>query len=194
MYKVRREPPIGRPADPPLESIGVVALLEERYFGVAAVDVSDVALRLNPAPIEAALGVRALPETGVVLAGDVSVAGVAPGKCLLLGSDEEVLNRCKEIETHLSAAGTPCVVAPISDARFTLAVRGEEAQQFISTFVAIDLRLSRFPPGRCARTRFVDCGCFIQRIEETAFRMIFPQVYAHYVWRLMTDANGRAGG
>ena len=63
-----------------------------------------------------------------------------------------------------------------------------EARVLLAKGCALDLDRSRFPPGRCARTRFAGMPIILSRTQPSTFELILASSYGDYLFLWLTDA------
>jgi sarcosine oxidase subunit gamma len=126
-------------------------------------------------------------QVGATLAGTHAVLCVAPGEWLIVSRDGSGSSLRAQLASDLAKGGlvlvdqTPGIVVFELDGTF--------APDLLSKGCGLDLHLSRFQVGRCARTRFAQIAATIYCAGETTrFELFVVRSYAEYIKDWLRDA------
>lgn len=107
----------------------------------------------------------------------------AAGDVLWLGPDEWLVLGGRE-EDHSDALAA----VDVSASRVTFELAGEEVRDVLARGCSLDLRPSRFGPGRCARTLLARADAILHCTGDDTFRVLVRRSYAPYVHAWLEDA------
>lgn len=144
------------------------------------------------------LGIDWPTVTGTVASAEVDILCTGPADWLVITAhpDSDTLLR------RLTAAlkGGACRATNVSDALTRIEIDRPDARVLMAKACALDLDRQRFPPGRCARTRFAGMPVIVRCREPSSFECIVRTSYAEYLISWLDDAAlefetmpGRAG-
>jgi sarcosine oxidase, subunit gamma len=163
--------------------------------------VSDGRLTVRPAPPasrhvlrckpgDAAYVGKALGITLPVQACRSTVSGQSAA--LWLGPDEWLLIAGYG-DARPRVEGVAMSLVDVSHRSIALEVKGEGAEDVLTSACPLDLHSAAFPPGSCVRTLFGNCEIALWRKAVDAFWLDVARSHADYVWRLLevacTDAT-----
>jgi sarcosine oxidase subunit gamma len=136
--------------------------------------------------VEIALGTPWPRETGTIASGRADVLCIGPTDWLVTATDldAKVLNR--QLEDAFE--GSAFCATDVSQALARIEVQGPEARALLLKGCSLDLHPSRFPPGRCARTRFAALPTVLRCTDPTNFECIITSSYQDYVLSWLADA------
>lgn len=111
--------------------------------------------------------------------GERAALWLGPDEWLLIAPDmdAETLGR----ELRLALAGSAHALVDISDRDIGFDIEGAAAALLLNAGVPLDLDLTAFPVGMCARTVFIKTGVLLWRTAPDRFRLETPRSYAAYV-------------
>ena len=187
MAKLKRIHPLGDRVLAASSSNADVTIETERFLGISKL----VAQNLTPSGKEALKTVFGaelsdMPCHVTTIAG-VDIAWLAPGEWLLIGIEDVVEELRVAAEAALNDA--TALALPLAHGRAAFRIMREGARAVLSSLMPLDFHETSFPPRKCARSLFGECGAFVQAIDNTpSFRLIVDQSYAAYAWRMLEDA------
>lgn len=134
------------------------------------------------------LGSQTLPsETGATSSGPMHALCVGPGEWLVVSREDAAGNLRERIEAELPESGL--VLVDLSDGLAQLEVSGAAVRELLSKGCGLDLHPERFPPGRCARTRFTKISVVIECLDGSPrFELIVARSYLCYLQAWIADA------
>jgi sarcosine oxidase, subunit gamma len=134
------------------------------------------------------IGSHPLPgDVGATLEDSPRVLCIGPGEWLLVSNEPDTSFRPEPFEPAFREQGV--VVVCLTHGLVTLEARGREARDLLATGCGVDLHLSRFPVGRCARTRFAQIPVIIECLAaEDQFALHVDRSRAQYLHDWVTDA------
>jgi sarcosine oxidase subunit gamma len=119
-------------------------------------------------------------ETGAAL-------WLGPDEQLLLVSETEVPNLLATLA--LALAGARHGLVDISHRQVAIIVSGPGVEALMNTVCPLDLDLSAFPVGMCARTLLAKAEIILWRTEELTFHLEVWRSFAAYVTGLLAEAS-----
>lgn len=187
MSKLDRSTPLGLELAAN-EFIGKTAVIkQESFLGVAKLLTRKTAVSGSPLagdPFGAPL--PAQPNT-VTSSGNLYIACTAPGEWLILGEEGEVDAACARAAPLLS--GKTALLSSLTHGRASFIITKPGARDVLAALCPIDLHPRAFAVGKCATSLLGEAGVFLHQLDDApTFRLIVDQVYAAYVWRMLTDA------
>lgn len=154
--------------------------------------------RLEPAAAAARLSLRARPEDAEALSSALGIAlpvkpktsASANGRTALwLGPDEWLV--IDEGQGGLLQAAKDCAAphsaTDVSHRNTAILVSGPGAQQTINSGCPLDLSLTAFPVGACARTLLGKVEIVLLRTEQDAFRVEVWRSFSGYAFGLLAE-------
>jgi heterotetrameric sarcosine oxidase gamma subunit len=127
----------------------------------------------------------------------VDVAGMGfpvPGQAILPGDASLVwTGRAQAFLIGAPAPELPWDAAAVTDQTdgwACLTLTGQGAEAVLARLVALDLRVSVFPPGTAARSTLNHLPMVLWR-DNAGFRMLFYRSMARTAWHELTDAMAR---
>lgn len=136
----------------------------------------------------AAFGVP-LPEEACRASGGGSRAA------LWLGPDEQLLlapaEEARAVEEALTAALADIAhsLVEVSDRQVAIAITGREASELLNSGCPLDLDLSEFPPGMCARTVLGKADVVLWRRSAWEYHLETGRSYSGYVLEWLREAG-----
>jgi len=125
---------------------------------------------------------------GVVLPVEPCRAAVLGEKAALwLGPDEWLL--LAPVDTPAPAIDVPHSLVDVSHRQTALDVSGTRAADLLNTGLMLDLRLSAFPVGACARTLLGKADVVLWRTGVNMFHLEVWRSFAPYVHEFLTQAS-----
>ena len=123
---------------------------------------------------------------GTIASGKADVLCVGPTDWLVVsdGPNVEVLHQQLE-ETF---AGSTLRATNVSQALARIELEGPDVRALLLKGCSLDLSPSRFPPGRCARTRFASLPVVLRCTALTNFECIVASSYCDYLLSWLADA------
>lgn len=139
-----------------------------------------------PPQVEQVLDVAWPNETGAVASGRADVMCTGPTDWLIVSGDPNaaaLLGRLDEAfdGSAFRATDMSCALARIE-------VDGPQPRVLLAKACALDVDPSRFPPGRCVRTRFAGMPVVVRCTQESTFQCIVTSSYRDYLVLWLTDA------
>ena len=142
---------------------------------------------VTPVKIGQTLGVAWPLEVGAVGSSRVDVLCIGPTDWLVTSTDPDPAELLRELDEVF--AGTPFRVANVSQALTRIELAGSEVRTLLLKGCSLDLHPSRFPPGRCARTRFASLPAILRCTGLATFECIVTSSYRDYLLSWLTDAT-----
>jgi sarcosine oxidase, subunit gamma len=142
---------------------------------------------IAPAAIEDLLGVAWPQNTGIVAAGRVEIICVGPSEWLVIAADPDPISWLQRLD--VACKDSSFRVTNVSQALARIEIEGPEARNLLAKGCALDLRPSRFAPGRSARTRFAGMPVIVQCRGVSKFECIVTRSYADYLLSWFADAT-----
>jgi sarcosine oxidase subunit gamma len=136
--------------------------------------------------VEIALGARWPNEIGTIASGRVDILCVGPTDWLVTAADPDAKALHRQLEDAFE--GSAFRATNVSEALARVEVQGPEVRALLLKGCALDLHPSRFPPGRCARTRFAALPAVLRCTGATNFECIVLASYQSYLLSWFTDA------
>jgi sarcosine oxidase subunit gamma len=140
-----------------------------------------------PSTAEQVLGTTWPRETGSVASGRGDIACIGPTDWLVVVTDSGTSALSQQLDEAL--AGSAFRATNLSQALARISIEGPDARALLAKGCALDLHLPRFPPGRCARTRFAGMPVVVRCMRDSAFECIVTKSYAEYFQSWLTDAT-----
>jgi sarcosine oxidase, subunit gamma len=140
-----------------------------------------------PLDVERALDVAWPTEVGTVTcasAADILCTG--PTDWLVIATNEDLPG----LREQLAAAfqGNPFRATDVSIALARIEINGPDSRDVLAKGCSLDLHPSRFPPGRCARTRFAAMPVVVRCTQANEFDCIVARSYRDYLLSWLEDA------
>jgi sarcosine oxidase subunit gamma len=111
---------------------------------------------------------------------------VGPGDWLIVSEQPASCVR-ERVESDVAEQGL--AIVELNDGLVSLEIRGPAAREVLSKACGLDLHPSRFPAGRCARTRFAQVPVVIEcRDGPPRFELIVARSYCSYLHAWLSDA------
>jgi sarcosine oxidase subunit gamma len=129
-------------------------------------------------------GAEAPPLGRAAVAGDVTVAAVAPGRFLVASAADDLAAR---FEAALPASDG--AVSDLSQGRAILRLEGEAATAVLAKGVALDLDPREFPPGRVAQTMIHHVDVLLHRTGADSFELWVLRGFAEALAEWLIDAG-----
>ena len=139
-----------------------------------------------PSTVEQALRLAWPKETGACLSGRADVICTGPTDWLVIAPDPDGAELLLLLDEAFM--GSPFRATNVSQALSRIEIDGPDARALLAKGCSLDLHPSRFPPGRCARTRFAGMPVIVRCIQQFAFECIVTSSYADYLRAWLTDA------
>lgn len=136
--------------------------------------------------IEVALGTQWPKEIGSIATGRADILCLGPSDWLVTSTDSDA----KTLHQQLEVAFEGCTfrATNVSQALARIEVQGPETRALLLKGCSLDLHPSRFPPGRCARTRFAALPAVLRCMGPTHFECIITSSYQDYLLSWLADA------
>jgi sarcosine oxidase, subunit gamma len=114
---------------------------------------------------------------------------------LALGPDEWMLVAPGDMPAGLSQAARRAggALVDIAGGWVAMAASGARIRDLLNKGCSLDLRLSRFPPGQCARTLFMRVSLIVLARADDEFELMFPTSYGLWVWQALCVAAQQWG-
>ena len=163
---------------------GVAEIKQRSSVKIAVMaPVSRYNLRVSAAGImeAGAAYARALPVEACRAndAGDKAALWLGPDEWLLIGPDG----------FEMGQIAAPHSLVDVSHRQMALEVSGTRVEDLLNTGVMLDLRLSSFPVGMCARTLLGKAEVVLWRREAQRFQVEVWRSFAPYVFDFLTQAS-----
>ena len=136
--------------------------------------------------VEIALGTSWPRETGRIAIGRAHVLCIGPTEWLVTATDIDAKALHQQLENAFE--GSTFRATNVSQALTRIEVQGTEARALLLKGCALDLHPSRFPPGRCARTRFAALPTVLRCTGPTNFECVVASSYRDYLLSWLADA------
>jgi sarcosine oxidase, subunit gamma len=138
------------------------------------------------------VGAEGSAEAGVAFGVDlaqVPCRAVASGEksAVWLGPDEWLL--IAPVDTAAPVVSAPHSLVDVSHRQTAMEVSGTRAVDLLNTGVMLDLRLSAFPMGMCARTLLGKADVVLWRKETQVFHLEVWRSFAPYVHEFLIQAS-----
>jgi heterotetrameric sarcosine oxidase gamma subunit len=132
------------------------------------------------------------PRVGHTAPGPVRVLCVAPVEWLLISHEQSAADLRAAFSPSLLEGGG--VLVDLTDGIAAFEVQGIAVRDVLAQACGLDFHPTRFPPGKCARTRFAQIPVVIDCIDESHFELYVSRSYGHYLqsWLLDSAATARA--
>lgn len=136
--------------------------------------------------VELALGTPWPREAGAIASGRADVLCLGPTDWLVTAIDFDAKALHQQLEDAFE--GSAFRVTNVSQALARIEVLGLEARALLLKGCALDLHPSRFPPGRCARTRLAALPTVLRCAGPVNFECIVASSYQDYLLSWLADA------
>ena len=135
-----------------------------------------------PSASDPVAGVRWPLEVGTVAAGLVDVLCIGPTEWLVIGRNADGAELCGRLGTALG--GSALSATDVSQGLGRIELEGPAVREFLLKGCSLDLHPDRFPPGRCARTRFAGIPTVLRCQSPSTFEGIVAASHLGYlqVW------------
>ena len=138
-------------------------------------------------PAELALGAPWPRETGTIASGRADILCIGPTEWVVMATDSDAKALHQQLEDAFD--GSAFRATNVSQALVRIGVHGPEVRALLLKGCALDLDPSRFPPGRCARTRFAALPIVLRCTGPTDFECIVASSYCDYLLSWLSDAT-----
>lgn len=140
----------------------------------------------TPATLEQMIGTAWPRKVGLSATGHVEVLCTGPTEWWLIADGPDVV----ALLTRLEAAceGSAFRATDLSHAFARLEIEGTESRMLLAKGCALDLHPSRFPSGRCTRTRLADMPVIVRCVQDSIFQCIVASSCRHYLLSWLSDA------
>ena len=142
-----------------------------------------------PSTINQVVGTTWPREVGSVATGLVDILCIGPTDWLITGINPNARDLCKNLDKALLE--TPLRATDISAGYARVEFEGLDVREFLLKGCSLDLHPSRFPPARCARTRFAGVPTVLRCHGSSKFEGIVPASYQEYVLTWIADASNQ---
>ena len=144
----------------------------------------------NPVPLrfEQVLGMAWPAQTGAVVSGRADVICTGPAEWLVISTDSDAAPLLQQLEEAFE--GTAFRATNVSSALARIRIDAPDVRVHLSKGCALDLHPSRFPAGRCARTRFAGMPVILRCTHASTFECIVASSYGDYLISWLNDALG----
>jgi sarcosine oxidase subunit gamma len=139
-----------------------------------------------PPTVEQALGIAWPMGTGAVACGRADILCTGPTEWLVIAADPNAQTLLQQLDGVFE--GSTFRATNASHALARIEIDGANARTVFAKGCALDLDPSRFPPGRCARTRFAGVPVIVRCTEGSTFECIVTSSYRDYLLSWLTDA------
>jgi len=141
-------------------------------------------VREDEAPMFCEATSLSLPSTigSVHSEGETKILCLGPDEWLIISAPDSALTIMRKCYSYTAS---PFSLVDISHRNIAFRISGEGAAQFINMGCALDLGLSAFPEGKCARTIFERAEVILYREAETAFQVELWRSFAPYFLSLL---------
>jgi len=136
--------------------------------------------------VEIALGTPWPKEPGIIVSGRADILCIGPTDWLVTAADSDARVLHQQLEDALE--GGAFRATNVSQALACIEVQGPETRELLLKGYSLDLHPSRFPPGRCARTRFAVIPTVLRCTGPTDFQCIITSSYQDYLLSWLGDA------
>jgi sarcosine oxidase, subunit gamma len=142
----------------------------------------------SPAPsaAEEVLGTTWPRRTGTFASGHGDIVCTGPTDWLVILTDPGTSVLSQRLDAALT--GSTFRATDLSQALVRVSIEGPGGRTLLAKGCALDLHPTRFPPGRCARTRFAGMPVVVRCMRDCAFECIVTRSYAEYLQSWLTDA------
>jgi sarcosine oxidase subunit gamma len=140
----------------------------------------------EPAKVERVVGISWPQETGAVANGRGNILCTGPSDWLFISGDPDAAALLQQLEEAFE--GSSFRATNVSSALARIELESPEVRALLAKACSLDLHPSRFPPGRCARTRFAGIPVIIHCTRTSTFECIVVISYAEYLNSLLADA------
>jgi sarcosine oxidase subunit gamma len=140
-----------------------------------------------PPRVEQVIGTPWPRETGAVAKGRADILCTGPSDWWILLSDPDAAALLKQLEGAFEGSAFRATDLTRGLARFE--IDDPEARILLANGCALDLDPSRFPPGRCARTRFAGTPVILRCTQLSSFELMLSSSYRDYLILSLTDAT-----
>jgi len=141
---------------------------------------------LDTRKVEVAVGTPWPKEIGTTAAGKADILCVGPTDWLVMATDQDANTLHQQLESAF--AGSALRATNISQALVRIEVQGSDVRALLQKGCSLDLYPSRFPPGRCARTRLASLPAILRCTAPTKFECIVAASYCDYLLTWLADA------
>ena len=136
--------------------------------------------------VEVAVGTPWPKEIGTIASGHVDILCIGPTDWLVTATDIDAKALHQKLEVAFE--GSTFRATNVSQALARIEVQGPETRALLLKGCSLDLHPSRFPPGRCARTRFAALPTVLRCTGPMNFECIITSSYQDYLLSWLTDA------
>ena len=140
-----------------------------------------------PSKVEETLGIAWPQKTGTVARGRADILCTGPTDWLVVAADLDAGALVHRLDEAFE--GSEFRATDVSQALARIEIDGPDARVLLSKGCSLDLHPSRFPPGRCARTRFAGMPVIVRCMKESTFECVVTSSYADYLRSWLTDAT-----
>jgi sarcosine oxidase subunit gamma len=140
-----------------------------------------------PPAAERSLGIAWPRETGTVARGRAEVLCIGPTDWLVIAIDSDPAALLQQLAQAFR--GSTFRASDVSQALTRIEIDDPEARMLLSKGCALDMHPSRFPPGRCARTRFAGMPAIVRCARELTFECIVATSFRDYLFSWLSDAG-----
>jgi sarcosine oxidase, subunit gamma len=141
---------------------------------------------LVPAAIEQMLGIIWPRETGSVSRGCAEIIRVGPTDSLLIDINRNAHSWLPPLNAVL--VGSSFRATDVSQALVRLELSGPETRDLLAKGCGLDLRPTRFAPGRAARTRCAGMAVILYCTAASKFECIVTRSLSEYLSSWLADA------
>jgi sarcosine oxidase subunit gamma len=156
-----------------------------RSCSIIRVQTWDLEARV-PSAVEQLLEIPWPRETGAVASGDAAILCTGPTDWLVVATDPDATALLQRLDAAFE--GSSFRATNVSHALERIEIDGPEARDLLSKGCALDLHPSRFPPVRCARTRFAAMPVIVRCMRSSTFECIVARSYTDYLLSWLKDA------
>ena len=137
--------------------------------------------------VEQVVGIPWPREAGTVANGRADIICSGPADWLVISRDPDATALLQQLEEALEESSFRAT--NVSSALACIEVESPEVRALLAKGCALDLHPSRFPPGRCARTRFAGMPVIVRCTLNSTFQCIVASSYRDYLVSWLTDAS-----
>ena len=135
---------------------------------------------------EVALGAPWPRVIGTIASGRADILCIGPMDWLVTATDPDARALHQRLENAFE--GSAFRATNVSEALARIEVQGPEVRALLLKGCALDLHPSRFPPGRCTRTRFAALPTILRCTGSSNFECIITASYQEYLLSWLSDA------
>jgi sarcosine oxidase subunit gamma len=142
----------------------------------------------QPAPsskVQGAWAVTWPEETGGVVSGPADIICTGPTDWFVIGNGPDSAALLTQLDKAFE--GSSFRATNVSQGLVRIEIDGPRARDLLTKGCGLDLHPSRFPPGRCARTRFAGIPVIVRCIRESTFECMVASSYADYLLSWLND-------